>query len=89
VQPWRSITLGFKPAFEGGGGTAFPRTPVATTQSDTAGTWEIFYEVQPNGISPFSSYSASTPKRTLKTKKRGVVLVCKITQSATLTLASG
>jgi hypothetical protein len=83
------VDLGFRPAFEAGGGSSFPRTIVASTQSDTQGNWEVFYAVGPNGTSPFSSYSASSPKRTLKTKKKNVLLVCKIATSQVITLATG
>ena len=83
------VDLGFRPAFEGGSGSSFPRTIVASTQSDAQGNWEIFYTAGPNGISPFSSYSASAPKRTLKTKKKNVLLVCKFATSPVITLATG
>jgi hypothetical protein len=83
------VNLGFKPAFEGGGGSDFPRTTVASTKPDTVGHWEILYEVTPNGISDFSSYSASSPVRTLKTKKKGLKLVCKLATSEVVTLFPG
>jgi hypothetical protein len=83
------VNLGYKPAFEGGGGSDIPRTTVASTNSDTAGNWQIQYEVTPNGMSDFQSYSASSPVRTLKTKKKGVKLVCKFAASEVLTLFPG
>jgi len=84
-----TVNLGFKPAFEGGGGGDDPRTTVASTKSDTAGNWQIFYEVQPNGVSDFSSYAALAPTRTLKTKHKGVKLVCKYASSEPVTLFPG
>lgn len=84
-----TVILGFKPAFEGGGGSDYPRTAVASTRSDSAGNWSIFYEVTPNGVSDFSSYSASSPTRTLKTKRRDVKLVCKFATSDVITLFPG
>jgi hypothetical protein len=84
-----TVALGFKPAFEGGGGSDYPRTTVARTKSDTAGNWSISYEVTPNGISDFSSYSAAAPVRTLKTKKKGLKLVCKFATSEVITLFPG
>lgn len=84
------VNLGFKPAFEGGGGADdSPRTTVASTTSDASGNWAITYEVTPNPAYDFQSYSASSPKRTLKTKKKGVKLVCKFAASEVLTLFPG
>ena|SRR5690242_2110181 len=83
------VDLGFRPAFEGGGGTETPRTIVASTHADAQGNWQIFYKVTPNPAYDFQSYSASSPRRTLKTKKRGVVLVCKFATSEVLTLFPG
>jgi hypothetical protein len=83
------VDLGFKPAFEGGGGSEFPRTTVATTNADAQGNWQIFYKVTPNPAYDFQSYSASSPKRTLKTKKRNVLLVCKFAPSEVITLFPG
>jgi hypothetical protein len=84
-----TVDLGFKPAFEGGGGSDYPRTTVARTKADTAGNWAISYEVTPNGVSDFSSYSASSPTRTLKTNKKGLKLVCKFATSDVITLFPG
>ena len=84
-----TVNLGFKPAFEGGGGDDSPRTTVASSKSDSAGNWQIFYEVQPNGVSDFSSYAAMAPKRTLKTKMKGVKLICKYASSEPVTLFPG
>jgi|SRR3954447_7943477 hypothetical protein len=83
------VNLGYKPAFEGGGGGDDPRVTVARTTSDTTGNWQINYEVAPNGTSDFQSYSASSPVRTLKTKHKGVKLVCKLAASEVLTLFPG
>jgi hypothetical protein len=83
------VKLGFRPAFEGGGGSEFPRTTVGTTSSDPAGSWQVAYEVTPNPAYDFQSYSADSPKRTLKTKKKGVKLVCKFAASEVLTLFPG
>lgn len=84
-----AVNLGFRPAFEGGGGSDTPRTTVASTRSDTAGNWQVAYEVTPNPAYDFQSYSASSPKRTLKTKHKGVKLVCKFAASEVLTLFPG
>jgi hypothetical protein len=84
-----TVQLGFRPAFEGSPGSNYPRTIVGSTKSDTAGGWEIFYEVAPNGVSPFSSYSATAPKRRLSTKRPGLKLICKYASSSVITLASG
>jgi phage tail tape-measure protein len=83
------VNLGFRPAFEGGGGSDTPRTTVASTRSDTAGNWQVSYEVTPNPAYDFQSYSADSPTRTLKTKKKGVKLVCKFAASEVLTLFPG
>jgi hypothetical protein len=83
------VDLGFKPGFEGGGGSSFPRTTVASTRADALGNWQIFYKVTPNPAYDFQSYSASSPKRTLKTKRRGLVLVCKFATSDVITLFPG
>jgi hypothetical protein len=83
------VNLGFRPAFEGGGGSDIPRTTVATTKADAAGNWQVGYEVTPNPAYDFQSYSGDSPKRTLKTKKRGVQLVCKFAASQVLTLFPG
>lgn len=83
------VKLGFRPAFEGGGGSDYPRTTLASTKADTTGNWEILYDVTPNGISDFSSYSASAPTRTLKTNKKGLKLVCKFATSDVITLFPG
>jgi hypothetical protein len=83
------VTLGYKPAFEGGGGSDIPRTPVGTTQADAQGNWQILYDVKPNGTSDFQSYSASSPVRQLKTHRRDVRLVCKFAASEVLTLFPG
>jgi hypothetical protein len=83
------VNLGYKPAFEGGGGSDIPRTTVASSNADAAGSWQIFYEVTPNGVSDFQSYSASSPVRTRKTKRRDVKLVCKFATSEVLTLFPG
>jgi hypothetical protein len=83
------VDLGFRPAFEGGGGSDFPRTVVATTQADTQGNWQILYKVTPNPAYDFQSYSASSPKRKLKAKKKNVLLVCKFATSEVITLFPG
>jgi len=83
------VDLGFRPAFEGGGGTDTPRTVVASTNADAQGNWQIFYKVTPSPAYDFASYSASSPKRTLKTKKKNVLLVCKFATSEVLTLFPG
>jgi hypothetical protein len=83
------VDLGFRPAFEGGGGTEFPRTIVASTNADPQGNWQIFYKVTPNPAYDFQSYSASSPKRILKTKKKNLVLVCKFATSEVITLFPG
>ena len=83
------VNLGFKPAFEGGGCSHTPRTTVASTNSDAAGNWQATYEVTPNPAYDFQSYSASSPKRTLKTKHKGVKLVCKFAASEVVTLFPG
>jgi hypothetical protein len=83
------VNLGFKPAFEGGGGSDIPRTTVASTHSDAAGNWEILYRVTPNPAYDFQSYSASSPVRTLKTHRKNVRLVCKFMTSEVLTLFPG
>jgi hypothetical protein len=83
------VNLGFRPAFEGGGGSDIPRTTVATTKADTAGSWQVSYEVTPNPAYDFQSYSAESPKRTLKTKNKRLKLVCKFTASQVLTLFPG
>ena len=84
-----TVNLGFRPAFEGGGGSDNPRTTVASTTSDSAGNWSVAYEVTPNPAYDFQSYSASSPKRTKKTKHRNVKLVCKFAASEVLTLFPG
>jgi hypothetical protein len=84
-----AVNLGFKPAFEGGGGGGDTRVTVASTTSDTAGNWQVSYEVTPNPAYDFQSYSASSPARTLKTKHKGVKLVCKFAASEVLTLYPG
>jgi hypothetical protein len=83
------VDLGFRPAFEGGGGSSTPRTIVASTHADANGNWQIFYEVSPNPAYPFASFSASSPKRTLNTHKRGVVIVCKFQTSPVQTVVPG
>jgi hypothetical protein len=83
------VNLGFRPAFEGGGGSDIPRTTVTSTKSDSAGNWQVAYEVAPNPAYDFQSYSADSPKRTLKTKHKGVKLVCKFAASEVLTLFPG
>jgi hypothetical protein len=84
-----TVNLGFRPAFEGGGGSDTPRTTVASTTSDATGNWSIAYEVTPNPAYDFQSYSASSPRRALKTKHRKVKLVCKFAASEVLTLFPG
>ena len=83
------VNLGFKPAFEGGGGSDLPRTTVAATRSDATGNWQVGYEVTPNPAYDFQSYSASSPKRIRKTKRKNVKLVCKFATSEVLTLFPG
>jgi hypothetical protein len=83
------VNLGFKPAFEGGGGSGDTRTTVATTRSDANGNWEMFYEVTPNPAYDFASFSASSPVRPLKSKKPGVKLVCKFQTSEVKTIYPG
>jgi hypothetical protein len=83
------VNLGYKPAFEGGGGSDIPRITVASTRADAQGNWQILYEVTPNGVSDFQSYSASSPIRHLKTHRRNVTLVCKFMTSEVLTLFPG
>jgi hypothetical protein len=83
------VNLGFKPAFEGGGGSDTPRTTVAATRSDSAGNWQVGYEVTPNPAFDFQSYSASSPVRIRKTKHKSVKLVCKFAASEVLTLFPG
>ena len=83
------VELGFRPAFEGGGGSSTPRTVVASTHADPNGNWQVFYEVSPNPSYDFASFSASSPKRTLKTHKRGVVIVCKFQTSEVRTIYPG
>jgi hypothetical protein len=83
------VDLGFRPAFEGGGGTDIPRTIVASTNADAHGNWQIFYKVTPNPAYDFQSYSASSPKRILKTKRKNVLLVCKFATSEVITLFPG
>ena len=84
-----TVNLGFKPAFEGGGGSDTPRTNVAATTSDAAGNWQVGYEVTPNPAYDFQSYSASSPKRIRKTMHKNVKLVCKFASSEVLTLFPG
>jgi hypothetical protein len=83
------VNLGFKPAFEGGGGSDIPRTTVASTRSDAAGSWQILYDVTPQPGYDFQSYSAASPARTLKTKRKDVKLVCKFRTSEVITLFPG
>jgi hypothetical protein len=83
------VNLGFKPAFEGGGGSDIPRTTVASTRADAQGNWEIFYKVTPSPAYDFQSFSADSPKRVLKTKRPGVKLVCKFAASEVITLFPG
>jgi hypothetical protein len=83
------VDLGFRPAFEGGGGTDVPRTIVASTNADAQGNWQIFYKVTPNPAYDFASYSASSPKRKFKIKKKNVLLVCKFATSEVITLFPG
>ena len=80
------VDLGFRPAFEGGGGSEFPRTIVGSTRSDTQGKWQILYKVTPNPAYDFQSYSASSAKRKLKTMQPGLLLVCKYATSDVITL---
>jgi hypothetical protein len=83
------VDLGFRPAFEGGGGSDTTRTTVASTRSDAAGNWQVAYEVTPNPAYDFQSYSASSPTKTRKTKHKNVKLVCKFAASEVLTLFPG
>jgi hypothetical protein len=83
------VNLGFKPAFEGGGGSDIPRVTVASTRSDQQGSWEILYKVTPNPAYDFQSYSVDSPKRVLRTNKPGLKLVCKFTASRVITLFPG
>ncbi|MFL5908777.1 MAG: hypothetical protein ACJ75Z_14420 [Solirubrobacterales bacterium] len=83
------VELGFRPAFEGGGSSNVARTIVASTHADANGNWEIFYEVSPSPSYDFASFSASSPKRTLNTRKRGVVIVCKFQTSEVKTISPG
>jgi hypothetical protein len=83
------VNLGFKPAFEGGGGSDIPRVTVASTRSNAQGGWEILFKVTPNPAYDFQSYSADSPKRVLKTKKPGLKLVCKFAASRVITLFPG
>jgi hypothetical protein len=83
------VNLGFKPAFEGGGGSDIPRTTVASTRANAQGSWEIFYKVTPSPAYDFQSFSADSPKRVLKTKRPGVRLVCKFAASEVITLFPG
>jgi hypothetical protein len=83
------VNLGFKPAFEGGGGSDIPRTTVASTRANAQGNWEIFYKVTPSPAYDFQSFSADSPKRVLKTKRPGVELVCKFAASEVITLFPG
>ena len=83
------VNLGFKPAFEGGGGSDIPRTTVASARADAQGNWEIFYKVTPSPAYDFQSFSADSPKRVLKTKRPGVKLVCKFAASEVITLFPG
>ena len=53
------VDLGFRPAFEGGGSSEFPRTIVASTRADTQGNWQILYKVTPNQ----PTTSSPTPPR--------------------------
>jgi hypothetical protein len=80
------VNLGYRPASEGGGGTNVPRTTVASTHADANGNWEIDYEVSPNPSSTFASFSASSPKRRLKSAKPNVRLVCKFATSEVQTI---
>jgi hypothetical protein len=80
------VDLGFRPAVEGGGGSNVPRTTVASTRADSNGNWEIFYEVSPSPNYNFASYSASSPKRRLKSGKENVRLVCKFAKSVVQTI---
>jgi len=83
------VNLGFKPAFEGGGGSDIARTTVASTRANAQGNWEIFYKVTPSPAYDFQSFSANSPKRVLKTKRPGVKLVCKFAASEVITLFPG
>jgi hypothetical protein len=83
------VNLGFKPAFEGGGGSDIARTTVASTRANAQGNWEIFYKVTPSPAYDFQSFSADSPKRVLKTKRPGVKLVCKFAASEVITLFPG
>jgi hypothetical protein len=83
------VNLGYKPAFEGGGGSDIPRTTVGSANADASGNWEVFHEVTPTPTADFASFSASAPKRVLKTKNPDVRLVCKFTTSQVITLFPG
>ena len=83
------VNLGFKPAFEGGGGSDIPRITIATTRANAQGNWEIFYKVTPSPAYDFQSFSADSPKRVLKTKRPGIKLVCKFAASEVITLFPG
>jgi hypothetical protein len=83
------VNLGYKPAFEGGGGSDIPRTTVGSARADASGNWEILYEVTPTPTADFASFSASSPKRVLKTKNPDVRLVCKFATSPVITLFPG
>jgi hypothetical protein len=83
------VNLGFRPAFEGGGGSDIPRVTVASDRADGQGNWEILFKVTPNPAYDFQSYSADSPKRVLKTNKPGVKLVCKFAASRVITLFPG
>lgn len=80
------VNLGYRPASEGGGGTDLPRTTVASTHADASGNWVIDYEVPPNPSYQFASFSASSPKRVLRTKKPNVRIVCKFATSEVQTI---
>jgi hypothetical protein len=83
------VNLGFKPAFEGGGGSDIPRTTVASTRADAQGNWQTFYKLTPSPAYDFQSFSADSPKRVLKTNRPGVKLVCKFAASEVITLFPG
>jgi hypothetical protein len=83
------VNLGFKPAFEGGGGSDIPRVTVASTRANAQGSWEILFKVTPSPAYDFQSYSADSPIRVLKTNKPGVKLVCKFAASRVITLFPG
>ena len=84
-----TVDLGYKPAFEGGGGSDVQRVTVASGVTDAQGNWQIPYEVAPNGMADFQSYSASSPVRLLKTKTQGVKIACKNAASEVITLFPG